>query len=254
MHDRAPIEQVTASFWTLVGCTPNYPCDLEAIILWSQPTDFHLTCDSIPKLDVNAVNARAQRLDIQYRFTGPNRRLRGCLLADRGSGCILFDANDPKDEQRFTIAHELAHFLADYYLPRTRALQLIGETIRPVLDGLRQPNLTERTHAAIMNVHLGVLGRLMERPDEGLPESTVLMVEDRADRIALEIMAPADALLIRLAQLVRQPGAPTQVDWLISVLKDEYGLPSTIASAYARELVRRRGGSTLLDWIVDKSR
>jgi hypothetical protein len=143
MYDRAPAEQVAAAFWEMVGYEPQRPCDPEEILLWSQPDDFHLTCEGILQLDVDMVNTRARQLTIGYQFTGSNRRLRGCLLADRGSGCILYDASDPADEQRFTKGHELAHFLVDYYCPRTRALRLLGESIRSVLDGLRPPTLMD---------------------------------------------------------------------------------------------------------------
>lgn len=254
MYDRAPAEQVAAAFWEMVGYEPQYPCDPEEVLLWSQPDDFHLTCEGILQLDVAMVNTRARQLNIAHQFAGSNRLLRGCLLADRGSGCILYDASDPADEQRFTKGHELAHFLIDYYFPRTRALRLLGESIRSVLDGLRPPTLMERTHAAMMNIHLGVLGRLMERPDEGLPGATVLMVEDRADRIALELIAPSSVVIKWRDQFVPQPGRPTQLAWLTAILQNEYGLPGTIAAGYARELIRRWGGSALLDWIISNSR
>jgi hypothetical protein len=254
MYDRAPDEQVAAAFWEMVGCKPQYPFDPEEVLLWSQPDDFHLICEGMPQLDVDMVHMRAQQLSIEYQFAGSNRRLRGCLLADRGSGCILYDASDPANEQRFTKGHELAHFLVDYYFPRTRALQLLGESIRSVLDGLRPPTLAERTHAAMMNIHLGVLSRLMERPDEGLPGATVLRVEDRADRIALELIAPFSAVIKRLDQFVSQPGGSTQLAWLTAILQNEYALPGAIAAGYARELIRRWGGSALLDWIISNSR
>lgn len=254
MYDRAPAEQVAAAFWEMVGDEPQYPCDLEEILLWSQPDGFHLTCEGMSQLDVAMVNARARQLNIAHQFAGSNRRLRGCLLADRGSGCILYDVSDPMDEQRFTKAHELAHFLVDYYFPRTRALQLLGESIRSVLDGLCTPTLAERTHAAMLNVHLGVLGRLMERPDEGLPESMVLIVENRADRIALELLAPSGIVIKRLDQFVSHSEGPTQLEWMTAILQNEYGLPGAVAASYASELIRRRGGSALLDWIISHSR
>jgi hypothetical protein len=254
MYDQAPPEQVAAEFWEMVGDEPQYPCDLEDVLLWSQPNDFHLTCEGIPKLDVAMVNIRARQLDIAHQFAGSNRRLRGCLLADRGSSCILYDASDPVDEQRFTKAHELAHFLVDYYFPRTRALRLLGESIRSVLDGFRPPTLAERAHAAMLNIHLGVLGQLMERPEEGLPESTVLRVENRADRIALELLAPSCIVIKRLDQFVPHPEGSTQLEWMSAILHNEYGLPGTFAAGYARDLIRRRGGSALLDWIISHNR
>ena len=219
----------------------------------SQPDNFYLICEGVPDLDIERVNSRARQLEIKPQCSGANRPLRGCLLADRGSGYILYDASDPLDEQRFTKAHELAHFLADYHFPRSRALRLLGELIRPVLDGLREPTLSERTQAAMLNCHLGILTRLMERPEEGLPETMVLTVENRADRLALELLAPARIVNSRLDQFELGAGGATKREWLAVLLQNEFGLPCSIAAGYASELIRRRGGSDLLDWIISHS-
>ncbi|HZQ09243.1 MAG TPA: ImmA/IrrE family metallo-endopeptidase [Anaerolineae bacterium] len=34
---------------------------------------------------------------------------------------IFLDGSDPANEQRITVAHEIAHFLVDYQMPRARA-------------------------------------------------------------------------------------------------------------------------------------
>lgn len=250
MGDDLPAAVVADLFWELLGCEPHYPCDLEELLLWSQPEDFRLTFDAVPGLDLAAVNRRALQLNMAYRIDEPNRPLRGCLLADWAGASILYDPGDALDEQRFTKAHELAHFLNDYYLPRRRALQLLGEGIRPVLDDQRPANLAERLHAAMLQVRLGPLTSLMERPDEGLPDTRVLMIEDRADRIALELLAPAQWVSQRLERALPRIGRAQQQPWLVALLQDEFGLPQTIAVEYASAIIRQRGGSALLDWLA----
>jgi hypothetical protein len=105
----------------------------------------------------------------------------------------------------------------------------------------------------MLNCHLGILTRLMERPEEGLPETIVLTVENRADRLALELLAPARILIRRLEQFVLEAGGMSQREWLAVLLQNEYGLPCSMATGYAIELIRYRGGSNLLDWIISYS-
>jgi hypothetical protein len=249
MHHSYLIEKVAEEFWLLVGQAPEYPCDIEEALCWALPLDIRL----IPALRVRDAHAWAQQAGIVHRLPEYNRRLRGCLLAYKNHGTILLDALDPVDERRFTLAHEAAHFLLDYHAPRQRALAALGESIRPVLDGQRPPTLKERLYAVLADAPLGVLSHLMERPDEGLPAPIVLDVEDRADRLALELLAPAQSLL----DLLRHPSVPRTFDarlaYLTTILVTKYGLPAPIAASYARFLLQLKGGPGFRDWLLGRA-
>lgn len=161
--------------------------------------------------------------------------MRGCLVAFRGDGFIFVDGSDPEDEQRFTLAHELAHFLTDYRLAREKAIKKFGPDITEVFDGLRQPTVTERVHALLAGTHIGVYTNLMERNEaSGDFNSSVWQIEDRADRIALALLAPPEEVLTMAAaasQFAERHSAIT------ALLRRHFGLPESIAAAYGRSLL-----------------
>jgi Zn-dependent protease with chaperone function len=161
---------------------------------------------------------------------------------------VFLDSEMPEDERRFTLAHELAHFLLDYRAPRMRALVALGEGVRPVLDGLRPPSVEERVHALLEGTPLGVVGHLMERPTAGLPSSAVLSIETRADRLALELLAPAALVLEKVKGLRRMPYRE-RVDALAALLVREHGLPAGIAGRYASGLLHSHVGPSFRDWL-----
>ena len=239
------IENTAQEFWALVGTTPSYPCDIKAAITLTLPLELY----AIAGLRVKDVLDWAKRIRLNCLIRGRDRRLHGCLIADRGKGTIFFDTRDHENEQRFTLAHELAHFLLDYQAPRQRALTILGETILPVLDGDRPPALAERLHAVLGTVPLGVMSHLMERPDEGLPSNIVIDIEDRANRLALELLAPARPLQNVMEQATTPRGFSTRLAFLTELLITHSGLSGAIATSYGHYLLRQFGEPTFRDWL-----
>ena len=94
-----------------------------------------------------------------------NRRLHGCMVANEGRGFLFYDSSDEEPEQRFTLAHEVAHFVLDHFLPRTRAQKTFGPTILPVLNRRRQPTTRERLFSVIDRVPLKVHVNLAKQYD-----------------------------------------------------------------------------------------
>lgn len=240
------LETLAEDFWNLAGYGPEGSIDIEAAAGWALPVEIAF----VAQLRLHHVAARMKHFGVNATLAGRDRRLRGCLIAYHGKGLILIDTDDAPDEQRFTLAHELAHFLLDYQRPRQRALASLGEAILPILDGVRPPTLEERLHAVLADAPLGVLRHLMERPDEGLPAGTVLDVEDRADRLALELLAPSRLLLERLAATSAPVAFHDRLAFLTYALITEKNLPPEKAAAYARYLLRQQGGPGFLDWLL----
>jgi len=240
------IENTTQEFWALAEGLPDLPRDMQTAISLALPLEIY----PVPDLRVSHVLAWAQRVNITHYIGGRNRRLHGCLLADRGKGTIFFDASDTPPEQRFTLAHELSHFLLDYQFPRRRAVGILGVSILVVLDGERPATREERLHAVLSGVPLGVMSHAMERPDDGLPANFIIAIEDRADRLALELLAPAQALYTMMQQAAPQ-GYAARLTFLTRLLTQEYGLPEIMASSYARYLLAQLGEPTFRDWLFD---
>jgi hypothetical protein len=189
-----------------------------------------LSLVEIPYLTSASVTAWLDARGVRCELHGPSRPLHGCLVARAGTGFVFLNGDDPVDVQRFTVAHEGAHFIADHLLPRVDALAAFGEQIRPVIDGVRQPTPGESLRSVLARVPLGMQTHLMTRGPMGHIQCwSVENAEQRADRLALEIVAPRRAVLetIRSAQHDAAQVEPATIDLVAAT----YGLPRSIAAA-----------------------
>ena len=221
------LARTAADFWARVGGAPPFPRDLDIAVQTALPASLLV----VPRLDLAAVERELARLGLDHRFRRPNRRLRGCLVAHRGHGLILVDADDPPDERRFTVAHEAAHLVCDHLRRRWQAVDRVGPAAVEVLDGVRPPTAAERLDAALAGVPLGLQAHLLDR-DAPL----TVLAEDRADRLALELLAPADELGRWLLAGARRRGPVEQAAHAERVLRERFGLPAGVAEAYGRRL------------------
>src|SRR3989344_4398370 len=127
------LEKLAEDFWSAVGGKQSYPRSLENSVGWALP----LAIIKLPHLGVRAVEDWLHRRGMTGFCELADHQLRACLIARFGYGIVLIDATDPEDEQRFSLAHELAHFILDYLKPRQTALAALGGDVLDVLDGIR---------------------------------------------------------------------------------------------------------------------
>jgi hypothetical protein len=147
---------------------------------------------------------------------------------------------------RFTIAHEIGHFLADYLRPRRRAIDRFGDRFIEVLDGKRPPTLPEQIQSVIGGFPIGPYVNLMQRDMQGSDALELWSIENRADRIALALLAPPEIALT----YVHGEHYAERLDTLAQALVDDFGLPKTPAHRYATNLLAENGlGPTLADSI-----
>ena len=227
-------------FWSRVPERGAYPRNLAAPVSWSLP----LAIVTLPHLGIAKLRVWLDENGIQPLVEHADRPLRACLVASYGTGFVFLDGTDPEDERRFSLAHEIAHFIVDYLRPRTDALGAFGDTILPVLDGERAPTVEERLSSVLRGLKLGVYDHLMSRSESGAVENgNILRIEDNADRLALEILAPR-----KLVQSKIRSDETSQE--ICDLLVNHFGLPITIAEQYARILTPRRAQKrTFQQWL-----
>lgn len=214
--------ELADAFWELAGFREPFPRNLRRPVARALP----MPIISLPQLWLRDVLDWLQRRHIACHCTASDRRLHACLVARQGEAWVFLDGADPENEQRLSLAHELAHFLRHYWHPRRVACRKFGEQILEVLDGSRPPTRAERVHALLASVPIGFHLHLLERdPEGGLSPETVLAAEDEADRLAYELLAPAEEVLSRARP---HPGAG-----VVELLRCDFGLPAAHALRYA---------------------
>ena len=225
-------QEAVNSFWEWSGEEEPFPRSLERPIALALP----VAVIKLPHLALGGIENWLRSRHINYSFDSDNRFVRGCLIAFGGKGIVFCDGTDPADEIRFTLAHEIGHFLSDYWFPRQKAEDKFGANILEVLDGLREPTVTERLHALFENVRIGVVSDLMERQNA---EETTWGIENKADRIGFALLAPPDAVLfgVDLGNGLFSERLKNISDRLVQ----DFGLPTSASQYYANSLLRSIG-------------
>jgi hypothetical protein len=208
--------ELAAEFWTAAGGPEPFPRRLRG----PAGRAFVFTVIDRPGLGVGVVGDWLRRAGVACELNVRDRPLRACLVAAGGAGFAFVDADDPEDERRFSLAHELAHFLRDYWQPRRAAQRRLGPAVVEVFDGLRPPRPEERLHGLLRGVRVGCHTHLLAR-DAGPAGAAVAAAERDADRLAYELLAPASEALAR------------GTDALERRLGETFGLPAGHARQYA---------------------
>ena len=230
----ARIEEITKDFWALIGTRQSFPCDIRTAISLTQP----LFIIDIPKLSISKIQSYLQSRGISLRLKTDSKNLYGFTLIRKDCGYIFVNGSDTECEKRFTLAHELAHYLLDYFLPRKKAVDNFGEHILEVIDGERKPTTEERIHSIISYTSLSLYVHILDRSEIcGLDRMTIWKCEEEADLLALEILAPREYVLNDIATNLSTGGRNQNKLLIDKLLAEKYGLPDSIIPAYSSYLV-----------------
>ena len=219
------VTELAADFWQMAGGPEPFPRALRGPLARA---GFELTVRDTPGLSVGAVERYLADLGSAWTCGAPDRPLRACLAAVAGAGFIFIEEADPCEERAFSLGHELAHFLRDYWQPRRRAAAALGDAVLDVLDGRRPPRPEERLHGLLRGVPVGLHVHLMAR-DRPRPAPAVAAAEVAADRLACELLAPEAEVRARLP-------ARASAGTAAHLLRADFGLPPAVAAAYAAAL------------------
>ena len=212
-------EALAREFWNGTALGTVFPRDIEKAVALK----VSLALVKLPRVTVPLVRMWLQERHLRACVPNDGRDLMGCLVAYRGLGIAFIAGADSAEEQRLTIAHETAHFLRDYFLPRRELLTELGDEVADVLDGKRAPRSSERAKAVLTHVRLGPHVHLM--PRDGRDEESdaaVAASEDRADALGLELVAPR----VRILSIVRTASkANSTPEDICTGLGERFGLP-----------------------------
>ena len=237
---RPELVAVAERFWLTSGMRPPEPRSVELAVCWAHSVRVQ-TQDG---LSIATIQEWMRGEGFPIPMDDPNRRLRGCAVASAGCGLIFVDASDPLDEREFTIAHEAAHLLLDYYGPREHTQALIGVGAHAVFDGTRDADAGERLVAALHGESLRPFVHLLARDANFVASAAVQAREALADELACELLAPAD-------EVRRALGAQWSSADATRTLISRFRLPAGPATDYARRLTRRfQPAPTFVDWLT----
>lgn len=222
------VVELAGEFWGAAGMREPFPRSLRRPIA----RGLQMAVVSLPRLRLRDVQDWLGRNGIGGICCAGDRSLRACLAARDGWGYVFIDGSDPEDEQRLSLAHEVAHFLRHYWRPRREACVRLGPSVIEVLDGRRPPTPEERVHAVIARVPIGFHWHLMQRDASGeYASEAIAAAEAEADRLAYELLAPAEEVGDRA------DGAGHDHAALAGLLRDEFGLPAAHADRYSQILL-----------------
>lgn len=239
------IEETARVFWSQSGLHEVFPRDMQqAIGLAKDVVVIHL-----PALRIKGIRTWLRERNFDFQLPPFDKFLHGFLLTHQGTGFIFVNGSDNEAERRFTLAHEIAHFILDYETPRQQAVEEFGLVILEVLDGFRPPTVEERLHGLVFNHSLVSFSHLLDSDSiSGMSRLNVWQAENRADQLALELLAPAHHVRVQVSKLGLPKRFAAHKSTLPNILTDHYGLPESIAEGYANHLARKfTGGPTLAE-------
>ena len=181
-------------FWKLAGGRSQYPADIGYAASCALAVAVH----AAPGLTIRAAVACLPRFGVSLpnQLPSADRPLCGYIAVGQAGAIILVDGDDSEDERRFTVAHEMSHYILEVHTHRVRAERMMDRNYLAVLYGSREPTNDERLDAWLKRVRTTPFAHLMDRaPDGGHGCGQTLSAECDADALAVEILAPRSEMV-----------------------------------------------------------
>jgi hypothetical protein len=177
-----------------------------------------------------------------------DRIMHGFIVSERGTGLIFVNSDDSPLERRFTVAHEVGHFIMDHLLPRQLAVSKLGRRAEEVLNSDSVADNPLLVEALVRSVDIVRRPFSIEKEGDGSFRSWQnYNAENGADGLALELLAPAAEVVLAAAG-GKKLSYSACLEQCLSILEDRYSLPPSIAGPYAAKLAYNvTGGPSVLE-------
>jgi Zn-dependent peptidase ImmA (M78 family) len=227
------IVKTAREFWSKIDQKINPPYDISGAVNLILPIDII----SLSELSLRRIEQWLKERSIFLNIEVDDRDLHGFILFFRGSGFIFINGTDHEDERRYTIAHEASHFILEYQQPRDKAIKKLGNQIKEVLDGYREPTPQERIDGLITAVNLQPFMHLLEKAGDGSFNSIkIFNSENDADDLALELLAPNSYIIKGIVTSKEKLPFEDFKERCFRILMKKYKLPESIAKQYSVRL------------------
>jgi hypothetical protein len=237
--DRAEyVRTLAGRFWATAPERVRRERDVEAALAWST----RLTLVILSPLTLAAIRRWLAERGVPASGEAGDHASRGFLVAWRGVGVVFCDGAFGVAERRFTIAHELGHFILGYSEPRGRVMRDAPELLE-VVDGIRSATSADRARAALARVPIGIHTHVFDDDVSAPSDLTVAgLAEDEASRFALELLAPWDETLAA-AREVTAASAPYRkiLERSAELMIGHFGIPLYAARARASQALDALG-------------
>ncbi|MCG2766888.1 MAG: ImmA/IrrE family metallo-endopeptidase [Anaerolineae bacterium] len=247
----AHVKRMASEFWEAAGGSEGFPRHLEPAVLRTLP----LAVVKIPLLRVSGIQTWAVERGIQIDIRVSDRPLHGCLLAYQGKGIVLINGTSSVEEQAFSLAHEVAHFLLNYLIPRRRAVEKLGMSVLEVFDGIRSPTIAEKTQAVLSRINIGFHIHLMDRGSDGsLCDDAIYEIEDEVECLAIELLAPEDEVRQCIQRTASEVQKGPTAEMASKILANDFGIPADVAVSYGQHVVPLRQPAPVREWLRQRDK
>ncbi len=229
-------------FWHHAGGRSSYPADIRYATTCALP----VSVMEIADLTTSTAADYFELPQDEHIPSAGERNLHGCIAVRPRGATILVEIHDEDAQKRFTIAHEVAHYIIEVHRHQERAARMMDDGYVEVLYGSRKATPNERIDACLYNVRSSPITHFMDRTPSGeYGCGQTLRAECAADLLATEILAPRATLMDSLSPHRRLPFRQL-VDTAIHLSEHRFGLPSAIAESYGNRVIWQwRGGQSI---------
>ena len=109
-------------FWKRAGGRSGFPADIS----YAATCALDVYVDEVANLTPVSAAAYVGREGPWLLDRAEERSLHGCVIVSRSGGAILVEKSDDEAEKRFTIAHEVSHYILEVKRHHERASARMG--------------------------------------------------------------------------------------------------------------------------------